>query len=177
MKLTTDFIDRWSKRYPLGEPERGLFTSVGPNVHNRGHYLLDELLAVVTWKNKRGRAVAAGNTADEVEQITGAALGAPDEIKHRILTLLKGVRVPVASALLAVWDPGRFTVLDFRAIESLRTLGIEGASGWPTARNEYPKYMDYLEVCRGTATDLKVPLRDLDRALWQFSKDGLPGDL
>jgi len=37
-----------------------------------------------------------------------------------------------------------------------------------------PDYVGYLDYCRTIARRLGVGLRDLDRALWQWSKDGMP---
>jgi hypothetical protein len=37
-----------------------------------------------------------------------------------------------------------------------------------------PDYPAYLECCRAIARRLGVGLRDLDRALWQWSKERMP---
>jgi hypothetical protein len=70
--------------------------------------------------------------------------------------------VPVASAVLTAINPERYTIIDFRALES---LGI----------NDYnltvDYYLDYLKQCRELAGQHSVSLRDLDRALWQWSKE------
>lgn len=69
----------------------------------------------------------------------------------------------MASALLTVWCPKRFTVTDFRAIETLRAAGeLTGPD---------PRYGSYLDLCRTIAGRVEVSLRDLDRALWTWSKE------
>ena len=51
------------------------------------------------------------------------AFAAPERFQHRVLTLLDGISVPSASALLAVAFPDRHTILDFRSTEALKRLG------------------------------------------------------
>ncbi|TYB91845.1 hypothetical protein FXF53_29310 [Micromonospora sp. WP24] len=102
------------------------------------------------------------NRDKDIEEITRLALVAPERLRHRILTLLDGVGVPMASALLAVCNPRLFTVVDFRAIETLQ-LHRE--------LDDAPAYPVYLEVCRAVAERVGTDLRTLDRALWQRSKE------
>lgn len=149
----------------MGDVEPDLFAVVGPAVARRGHYEPDELAAVARWKTPRSQSRIASNTADDVLDITSTALAAPERVQHRVLTLLVGVGVPTATALLAVVNPGRHTVLDVRSTESIRRLGEwDGAGG----------YEVYLQACRRLAARLDVDLRTLDRALWRWSKDGYP---
>lgn len=86
-----------------------------------------------------------------------------------MLTSLQGVGEPMASAILSVWDPSRYTVFDVRAVATLRAAGQLPAS---------PKvgFGLYLVTCRALASkfapaDADIsPLRALDRALWKWSQ-------
>ncbi len=120
---------------------------------------------VVSWKSRRTGGLAARNSAADVEYVTRAALAARESLKAPLLSVLAGVQTPVASALLAVVDPQNFTIIDWRAEESLRHFGY--LSEFPPGRVPYGFY---LELCRETAKRLAVPLRELDRCLWTFSK-------
>ena len=77
----------------------------------------------------------------------------------------------MASALLAVWDPERYTVYDWRAVETLRAARELPASG------KDPPVGLYLDVCRqlvgrlDLGAELKPHLRSLDRALWKYSRE------
>jgi hypothetical protein len=77
---------------------------------------------------------------------------------------LKGVGIPVASAILTMVYPDRYTIIDFRALEA---LGIQRGDGEETV--EF--YLEYLQTCRSLAQEYKIDLRTLDRALWQWSKE------
>jgi hypothetical protein len=59
--------------------------------------------------------------------------------------------------------PNDYPIIDERALESLG--------------QEAPRYYslnfwtEYLDACRAIAKDVGVPIRTLDKALWQFSKE------
>lgn len=173
LKINRSFIRKWAGLYTSTQSsaeqdaEAALFDGVGPAVRKRGYYKEDEFLQVVRWKNSRGKGYAARNDAEAIKEITRTALEAPQRFQLDYLDLLKGVGVPVASALLTVWSPDRYTVLDWRAVEVLR------AGGALPAGAGLPGYWDYLEVCMDLAGRLDVSLRQLDRALWKYSQQEL----
>jgi hypothetical protein len=113
---------------------------------------------------RSGPSIAA-NSGSDIRQITAMAFAAPESLQHRALTLLNGVGVPTATALLAVAFPARYTIIDVRSTESLGRLDEWDGQGG---------YLSYLDACRDLATRLVVALRTLDRALWQWSKSGYP---
>jgi hypothetical protein len=167
VKATRAWGRTWAGRYVehMGDTEPHLLDEVGPAVAARGYYEPEEFAGVARWTTARSRSRIASNPPDDVRDITAAAFAAPEHLQHRILTLLDGVRVPTATALLAVAFPGRHTILDFRSTAALERLGEwDGAGG----------YLAYLGVCRCLAARIEVDLRTLDRALWRWSKDGYP---
>ena len=182
LSLDKTFVTYWSERYidddiGGGGNEQELFRRVGPQVAKRGYYQKAEMAMVGEWKSPRIRSRLARNPDEDVRDISRLALGAPERLQHRIFSLLHGVRVPVASALLTVWAPDRHTVIDFRAVEALEKLQSIGALGQevpPHSAGELPDYTRYLECCRSVARHCGVGLRDLDRALWKWSKEGMP---
>ncbi|SPM43353.1 hypothetical protein MNAB215_5579 [Mycobacterium numidiamassiliense] len=105
----------------------------------------------------------ASNTDEMIRDITSTALAAPMPIQHRILTLLNGVGVPMASSLLMVWRPEEHTVIDVRAVKSL-VVYREIADPTP---KPYPSYMEYVKVCRGISQRCARSLRTVDRALYR----------
>lgn len=116
-------------------------------------------------EDPRSRPGIAANSGSDIRQITGMAFAAPEPLQHRALTLLSGVGVPTATALLAVAFPDRHTIIDVRSTESLSRLEEWDGQGG---------YLGYLDACRSLAARLEVALRTLDRALWQWSKNGYP---
>ncbi|WP_330441091.1 hypothetical protein OHB44_15530 [Micromonospora sp. NBC_00821] len=159
--ITREFVQTWSRRYEVSERENDVFGRVGPAVAARGYYDRSDLLEVVRWKSPRSTTYVARNSDCDIADLTRMALAAPQRLRHRILGLLDGVGVPIASALLTVCEPSVFTVIDYRAIETLRAHGELDSS---------PSYTLYLQVCSELARRVGADLRTLDRALWQWSK-------
>lgn len=159
--INAEWIDYWSSKYKPGKDQRVL-DIVGPRVRERGCYDRSDLMEVGQWKSPRAKRRLESNTDDMIRDITAAAFAAPLPIQHRILTLLNGVKVPMASALLTIWHPNEHTVIDVRAVESLVALGEIPDS----APDKYPPYMDYLAVCKAISKRLSCDLRTLDRALY-----------
>ena len=109
--------------------------------------------------------LAARNTASAIAAATCEALDPADErARLAALTALNGVAVPVASALLHFAMPDRYPILDYRALASL---------GDHKRRTQYTVafWLDYVERCQGLARAAGVSIRELDKALWQDSRE------
>ncbi len=153
------WIDAWSKKYEITYDSN--LTDLGNRVRQRRRYDRDDLLAIGRWKAARATSRMSQNTDNEIHEITGLALSASEPLRHRILTLLKGVGVPMASALLMAWDPQEYTVIDVRAVSSLVAHGeISPTEG------KLPPYLECLQVCRKIAQRCDRDLRTVDRALY-----------
>jgi len=87
-------------------------------------------------------------------------------VRIGILTALPGVGVPVASAILALTDPDRYCVIDFR--------------GWRAVFDEDRRvfsvrnYRDYLAEVDRLAGQLKWPVQETDLALWEYDRRNYP---
>ena len=160
--ISAAWIDHWAGSYPQ-QADVAVLNVVGPRLRQRGFYDRADLIQVGAWKSTRAKGYLASNTDEMIQDITGTAFTAPISIQHRILTLLKGVKVPMASALLMVWRPELHTVIDVRAAASLVAFGeIDDPAPEP-----YPPYMDYLLVCKTISQRCDRDLRTLDRALYR----------
>lgn len=124
MHIDKSFVLTWAELYEqhMGSTEPRLLDEVGPTAAARGHYEPEELTAVARWKTPRSGPGIAANSGSDIRQITAIAFAAPEPLRHRALTLLSGVGVPTATALLAVAFPDRHTIIDVRSTESLRRL-------------------------------------------------------
>jgi hypothetical protein len=160
--IDASWIDFWADRYPV-QTDDEVLDRVGARVRERGHYDRQDFVAVGMWKSPRVKPRMASNSDEMIHDITATALAAPLTIQHRILTLLEGVQVPMASSLLMVWQPDQHTVIDVRAVKSLVVNGLMP----DPAPNMYPPYMEYLAVCKAIGERCRRSLRLLDRALYQ----------
>jgi hypothetical protein len=129
-----------------------------------GDFGRQNLVAIFRWKT-RGRGVSRleRNTEEEIADALKLAIDAKTERSAiSVLTGLSGVDVPVASAILTAIKPDRYTVIDFRALEALGSTSNDRSVTF---------YLGYLDCCRRLAAQHYVTLRDLDRAMWQWSSE------
>lgn len=129
-----------------------------------GEHTLANLMTIVAWKSARSTGRAARNAETDVADALRLAVTAKTErAAIAVLIGLRGVDVSVASAIMAAVDPERFTIIDYRALEAL------GVKQRPSPTVEF--YLEYLAHCRQLAPKRRGGLRELDRAMWQWSKD------
>lgn len=169
-KLTSTWVSRWAELYrttEMGTRERDALKA-GDEARRKGYFTIQSGLLVVRWKSPRSVTYFGRNAGPDVEEITRLALGASDHLKHRLLSLLHGVSTGVAGALLTAYDQDAFTMYDWRAFDSHERL--EGGIEEPQELG----YWTYTQESRRLAGDLGVSLRNLDRALWMWSKRGHP---
>jgi hypothetical protein len=84
------------------------------------------------------------------------------ELRVAVLTVLHGVGVPVASAILALADPDRYCVVDFRG---WRAVFGEERSGF-----DIPSYIRYLSKIRQLAQELGWSVQETDLAVWEYDR-------
>jgi hypothetical protein len=156
-----------------GEKEQSLEKAAfeaGESIRN-GDFALGNLEAIVRWKSERAVQFLIGNSNEKIRRVMAVATApeATTETAMMALLELKGVDLPVASAILSAIYPERYTVLDFRALEALGH-----------ARHDVHFYEEYLAFCKRLAesnivqaqSDLPAPtpLRTLERALWEWTR-------
>ncbi len=105
--------------------ELHIFGSIGDSVQLAQAYSVPAFLTVGYWKTRRQLANYLANEKVTITTVTGAALGAPPppEGRRGRLAMLAGVRAPVASALLTVWHPEEFTIIDVWALATVSKFG------------------------------------------------------
>lgn len=125
----------------------------------------DIFLRIACWKTLRQRKNYESNSVSLVSEITGISFegGRNERVRIEILTLLEGVNYPVASTLLHFAFPEQYPILDFRAIWS---LGMQRPSAY-----SFDFWWDFVKSMRSESTRLGISIRDLDKALWSFSKE------
>jgi hypothetical protein len=156
-----------------GEKEQSLEKAAfeaGESIRN-GDFALVNLEAIVRWKSERAVQFLIGNSNEKIRRVLAVATTpeATTETAMMALLELKGVDLPVASAILSAIYPERYTVLDFRALEALGH-----------ARHDVRFYEEYLAFCKRLAesnivqpqSDLPAPtpLRAIERALWEWTR-------
>ena len=150
--------------YPVKYLDTLLFSHEfrGP-IGRNGYLEMDDLLNIVDWKAQRASGWAKRNDAPTVKSVSKWAFATPNPcFAVHALTYLIGVGVRMATAILTVFDPEKYTVMDVRAKATLVRLDLLADINLDDCRN----YRPYLEACKGEADRLGVSLRTLDKCLW-----------
>ena len=80
-----------------------------------------------------------------------------------MLTLLDGVRWPTASVVLHFFHKDRYPIVDFRAPWSM-SMDVPN-------QYSFDFWWKYAGYCRVMADRAHLDMRQLDQALWQYSKE------
>lgn len=172
------FIDYWSNRYDLkcSERDRALYKQIKNKLNKlfpsgKIRYLTRDILYdVVDWKASRIRKSVLSNKPAFVKEISRCCLLSRNEqLKIEALAILKGVKYRVASAILHFCFPEKYTVMDWRAWESL--IKQKELAKTYKIKDDFEHWHKYLKTCRSICTRCNRTLRQLDKALWQYSKE------
>lgn len=161
MRLPPTKINAYAQRYsyPLDSiQEAAQFAK------DNGYLTSTQLHSIARWKSERRAGLTNLNDSDFVEEITRFSFSARHEVSRiGSLLLLKGVSYPTASVILHFCKDTSYPILDVRAI-------------WSLGRNQPSVYsinywLEYVKTCRKLAEKHGVSVRQLDKALWQYSKE------
>lgn len=157
-----------------------LVSRVGERIRRHGYLGPDDLYLIVVWKSvarfalMHARGVLQKNPPKRIEDTTRKALSqvatdsSVEATMRAIETLseLRHVGIPIASAILAFYDPERFGAIDPNAWEAL---------GWSDDRDWEPRdYGRYLIRVREIARDCGLTPREVDCALYQMGGTRTP---
>ena len=172
MRLTGRAIREQARQYPEsveGFEQETEQLEVLPAAFTEGTWEQEDLEWIVDWKSRRAAGYFQENEPSVLNEVIDETIRtAGPARKLETLLELKGVGVPMASAILVFMDPAAYTVLDqfaWKALEEAGHLDSE-LSNTPTKG----EYLSYLGVCHGLANDLGVSLRTLDRGLWMLGR-------
>lgn len=152
--------------------ESYLFEEVTENFQRERSLTTEEFLSIVIWKRRASVSkIIKGviNSGRSVEEIirTVDQKGSREE-QLRELCSIKGIGIAIASAILTVCYPKIFTVLDYRALNSLRNIAGVACENLPQ-KVEYFKekhFFQYVDICERTRQKHNLSLRNFDRVLW-----------
>ena len=147
------------------------------NVRSRGYFTKKEFLKMAKWKSPRPKRWYLSNSEDEIMKISKKVFSTNyDKRKIELLTRLKGVRIPTASAILMLTDPQNYGVIDIRVWQVLYLYGSVKVN--PTGRNfNFKNWYNYLMKLRYFADKFKVKARDIERTLFSYHHEIQEGRL
>ncbi|SEH11199.1 hypothetical protein SAMN04487967_0242 [Natronorubrum sediminis] len=158
------------------------FGSISSEFQRRGHISRPELRKIGEWKYPTGRIdqYLKNNNSTYVEQRSAVAFQTSSDVeKIEALTELRGIRVPLASVILTMFNPADYAIVDYH---TFRALGAELLDlqnypdyaefmGYFQNYNSDPEaYSIYMDVVRDVAQQEGILPREVDMALWAHDK-------
>ncbi len=146
-------------------------------VRARGAFTRGEFTRMCRWKSPRARLLWGANSPARVRAVSRAVLATRSERRRmELLTSLRGVGVPIASAILTLIDPRRYGVLDIRAWQLLVAI----RSVRTNARGQaftIAQWEQYLSALRHHARCLGVTARTIEYTLFECHRKFQQGTL
>lgn len=146
-------------------------------VRGRGWFTRREFVRMCRWKSPRAQHLWRRNSPARIRRVSRAVLASHSERRRmELLTSLRGVGVPVASAILTLVDPRRYGVLDIRAWQLLfavRSVAVNRrGQGFTIGQWE-----TYLAALRHHARRLGVTTRAVEYTLFEAHRRRQEGTL
>ena len=134
-------------------------------------------MAVCHWKSSRAIQHIRANTHHRIRAATYTAMATRSERRRlEALLQLKGVSVPMASAVLTLLYPRRYGVIDIRVWQLLYGVGAvtynPGGTGF-----RLTSWLEFLAILRRLSSTLGVTARAVERTLFDVHKSRQTGRL
>ena len=155
--------------------EKYLFSKVHERFHQDGCLCAFDFFTIVRWKSNRPKGAireALRERDTDLDQAVRSLTGdihvaANHENRLKILLNVRGIRLPMATAILTVLYPDYFTVYDTRVCNQLGRFSSLGRRSIATI---WEGYEEFRLAVREEAVRREAPetlgLRDMDRWLW-----------
>lgn len=155
--------------------ENYLFSKVHERFRQDGYLCAFDFFSIVRWKSNRTSGMireALRARCPDLDQAVKSLTGdihevADHENRLKILLGVRGIGLPIATAILTVLYPDHFTVYDSRVC---RQLGRFSNLGGRTNATIWEGYEEFRQAVREEAVRRGAPesrgLRDMDRWLW-----------
>ncbi len=170
MVLSKEWIEKWANEYNKVHEENNkledkIIKQLESNSSPPDYLTTADLIDITEWKSPRTVGHVKKNDDKYVKAVTKVSLEAHssnERLMLDVLTLLHGVQIRVASAILYFCFPEEYTTMDRRAWKALKDLRILKVD----IKDDFEHWKMYNKACLKTAKDNIVPLRELDKALW-----------
>ena len=138
----------------------------GKKWRKKGYLKKKQFMRICLWKSRRAKKRYDSNDVALVEKITREAFKMNDDTdKIKKLMELKGVRIPVASAILSVTDSDNYPIIDVRCVCALEDLG---EIDWVDITIE--NWERYLTKIRNLAKQYGKTAREIEKGLFAFNR-------
>lgn len=155
---------------------QSLFDKIN-KVKTKGYLTKDEFFEICMWKSPRPKKYYLNNSEKIIREISKKVLITNSEdIKIRLLTSLKGVSIPVASAILTLLDPKNYGVIDIRVWKLLYNYG-EVKTNPKGQMFNVSHWKIYLNLLRKYAIQFNMKAREIELILFFHHREAQEGRL
>ena len=159
------YFGKYNKRY---ENTRGeaVEKEIKRVLKKRRYLNKNDFIKICLWKSKRPKRHYEGEENDNltVKEVTRFSFATKsDKARIESLMILKGVSWPVASTILHFAFPNKYPILDFRVLWSL--------GGRVPQTYSFGFWRRYCNRICSISKRLNLPIRTIDKALWEYSKE------
>lgn len=129
-----------------------------------------EFLRMCMWKSPRPKNHYEKNTDSDIQETFTKVFGTKSEQRRiTLLTDLYGVEIPTASAILTLTDPDNYGVIDIRVWQLLYAL--KSVTSKPGGQGfTFKNWFHFLSKLRFFAKEFTVPVRRIERSLFEYQK-------
>lgn len=132
----------------------------------RGYLTPMDLEAVCPWKSARAIRHIKSNSPAQIRSATTRALATRSErVRLEELLALRGVSVPMASAILMLLNPHRYGVIDIRVWQLLYSVGAVSQKSTGVGFN-FNNWYQFLMIIRHFSKKFGVSARNIERTLF-----------
>lgn len=147
------------------------------HIKGQAYFNKREFLEMCGWKSPRPRRLYESNSVADVRRVSIKVFAAECEKKRvELLTTLKGVGIPTASAILTLTDPQDYGVIDIRVWQLLYQYGA--VTSRPSGVGfSCENWLEYLERLRHWARQFDTTAWDVEIRLFEYHKEHQAGRL
>ncbi|WP_251961109.1 hypothetical protein [Salinibacter ruber] len=164
LRFSSNELSFWADRYSYATPEENArHVATGSKFEEKGYLTLNQLARLCEWKTPRSQPDVQKNSELFVREVTRSCVTSDSErVRIEVLTLLDGVAWSTASVILHFGHPDPYPIIDYWALWS---LGVDEPS-----RYTFGLWSQYVQTCRVLSEKSGLSMREVDQALWQYSK-------
>ena len=163
-KTILEYARKYDERY--SQAGEAFEKKIKKILQNQRYLTRNQFVQIGLWKSKRPKKHYLDKENDDltVKEVTKFCFSTKSCIARiKTLLTLKGVSWPLASTILHFAFPEKYPIMDFRVLWSL---------GWKKPPNyEYIFWQKYSDKVDNISKKLKLPIRTVEKALWEYSKE------
>jgi thermostable 8-oxoguanine DNA glycosylase len=164
--MKKEFLANVKRYIPQYNIER-ILLDYGKQAKKRGYYKRGEFMRICLWKSSRQKRKYKSNSEKKIKDITKEAFLLIDErARMEKLCKLKGVGIPVASALLTFHSINKYALIDVRCIKELQTQNL---ISWSCIT--YNSWVNYIQLLQRLSKGLKITPRKFEKGLFAYHRE------